>query len=517
MIARFTPAVMRVGASTHPTWALALLLCVGGCMGPAEDAVPPDDRPASDSPRQADGAPQRVPLAARQLMHEGESARQTAGLRTWTAPDGTVLAEGELVDLIDDRVCLRTATGEGIVVPLHQLGAADREYVREQLGEASNDDEKVGTSTSPGPPVDAVNQPPLSRFADVVSPGEKKVVIPFDFISKFDQGRYGRKLGEMIWQKLERQGGFVIPETMLDVRETCQSNRLQPSPKTALDEMQTLVRDKFAAQIGIWGSVERAAGQQSDVYDLVIKCVDFSAEPEVIYEINVRTDSVSEIPHVYVAEMLDRLYGRRSVATAAPDPVAEENWRYNPNLVAGDFEQGAAGVPAGWATHWEAGYEDQREAVGRTVQWQPETDNSDNRTIRFTFDKSLGDTTGVAYYSDFFPIEANARYRFQCRWRTDGPKCKAFVKCYAPVDGGDPSGDDVPEAEHLREVYRSQQNLDGPTNVWNTKTEDFTPKHTRYTPRFARAMLYAYLAGGTVEFDDVVVKQVVPAPTGKSD
>jgi hypothetical protein len=74
-----------------------------------------------------------------------------------------------------------------------------------------------------------------------------------------------------------------------------------------------------------------------------------------------------------------------------------------------------------------------------------------------------------------------------------------------------PAADDyVPEALHRREVYRSQQNLKGPKNVWNTHTEDFTPKHTKYTPRYGRVMLYAYLGAGVVEFDDVVLKQILP-------
>ena len=45
---------------------------------------------------------------------------------------------------------------------------------------------------------------------------EPKVVIPFDFESKFDQGRYGQMLGDMIWKKLEGRGGFVIPEAMAE-------------------------------------------------------------------------------------------------------------------------------------------------------------------------------------------------------------------------------------------------------------------------------------------------------------
>ena len=56
--------------------------------------------------------------------------------------------------------------------------------------------------------------------------------------------------------------------------------------------------------------------------------------------------------------------------------------------------------------------------------------------------------------------------------------------------------------------------LEGPKNTWNTHTEDFTPKHSKYAPKWGRVMLYAYLGAGQVDFDDVIVKQIVPPPTG---
>jgi hypothetical protein len=80
-----------------------------------------------------------------------------------------------------------------------------------------------------------------------------------------------------------------------------------------------------------------------------------------------------------------------------------------------------------------------------------------------------------------------------------------FIKCY-----------DTDETSRRREVYRSQQNFKGPNDTWNTHTEDFTPKHTKYSPKWGRVMLYAYMSPGEVEFDDVVVKQIVPASPGES-
>ncbi len=130
---------------------------------------------------------------------------------------------------------------------------------------------------------------------------DQKVIIPFDFVSKFDGGRYGEKISESIWMKLSREGGFVVPDSLQEVRDFCKRRHLAPSPDMPLEKMQKIVREDFDAQIGVWGSVERAAGAEGDVYDLAIKCVDFSAQggPKTIYEIKARTKTVSEIPHVY--------------------------------------------------------------------------------------------------------------------------------------------------------------------------------------------------------------------------
>jgi hypothetical protein len=219
----------------------------------------------------------------------------------------------------------------------------------------------------------------------------------------------------------------------------------------------------------------------------------------VIYEVKARTKAVSEIPHVYVKQMLDALYQRKP---GGPPPVsasAEENWRNNPNLVAGgDFE---SGVPKGW----EPVAGQQREPLGGLVRWTTEKANAGNKVVRFTLDRNAAENEGVMYYSEPFPVEEGATYRFQCRWPSDAPAVKVFVKCY-----------DADETGRRREVYRSQQNLDGPKGKWNTQTEDFTPRHTKYSPKWGRVMLYAYLNPGEVEFDDVAVKQISPASPGNA-
>lgn len=356
---------------------------------------------------------------------------------------------------------------------------------------------------------------------------EKKVVIPFDFVSKFDDGRYGQMVGEMIWKKLDSEGGFILPESMQDVRDYCQSHHIQPAPDISLEKMKKIVVKDFGGQIGIWGGVERAPGAEGEIYDLAIKCVDFSAgsEPKVIYQAKSRTNSVSEISHLYVKQMLEALYNRQPGGPARVDALVERNWVKNPNLIAGgDFQIGAGGVPKGW----ESVAGQKREPLGNLVQWVAEENNPRNKIIRFSFNSQVGDNEGVMYYSDYFPVEEGAKYRFQCRWRTNGPEAKVFIKCYDEVSDSYQAADNAetdPETAHRlgkdkypsllrrREVYRSQQNLKGPKNAWNTHSEDFTPKHTKYSPKWGRVMLYAYLGSGQVEWDEVAVKLILPPPS----
>src|SRR5262249_47085811 len=152
-----------------------------------------------------------------------------------------------------------------------------------------------------------------------------------------------------------------------------------------------------AGDIGIWGKVERAPGTDGEVYDLWITVADFSADPpRVIYEKKVRTQSVAEIPHTYVKQALDQLYGRSEAGAPGPDPGAEERWAKGPNLVKGDFEKGRAD-PAGW------------DPLPRHVSWVvAEGSRPPNHIVRFTIPEDVAESTGVLYYSDYFPVQEGA-------------------------------------------------------------------------------------------------------------
>jgi hypothetical protein len=340
---------------------------------------------------------------------------------------------------------------------------------------------------------------PLARGAD------EKSVVPFDFTSRFDGGTLGRQLGDMVWAKLNRQRGFVIPESMHDVRDFCQSKQLLLDADTDLAKVRRAVVEEFSSQIGIWGRIERAPGHTAEIYDLTIKCYDFSVvPPRKIFDHTARTNSAAEVPHVYVKQLLDALYERSPAATSSgPDPGAEANWQRQRNLLPnGNFERGSGGVPAGW----DSVGGQQREPLGKLVRWVDEPGaNPPNKVLRLAMDRALGDSFGVMYYSQPFPVDHGATYRLQFRWRSNGPEAKVFVKVYAemPTTYGQPAD--------AREVYRSQQNCKGPRNQWNVHSEDFTPQHTKYDLKSGRIELFGYHGAGVVEFDDFVLRQIVAA------
>ena len=547
-------------------WPVALVvLTVAGCGGSSGESANPagqdqtveateahqDNLPAEKANGDADAEEAEEPDVANSTA-AGVAGEKDGPMRTWSDPAGKTLVKAEFIDLMDGKVCLQKENGEGVLFALDELSQADREYVKSRAipstpppaeKEEPAEDQPAAEDLAEEAPVSSTTKPAKNhqRAArkenrQAYSSGKQKVVIPFDFVSKFDKGRYGQMVGDMIWKKLDREGGVIIPETMLDVRDFCAGRNLHLGPDTPMEKVQHVVREDFGAHVGIWGSVERVEGHEWDVYDLVIKCVDFSAypDPKVIYECTARTNTVSEIPHLYVKQMLDKLYDRKPGGPPPVNKIAEENWVKNPNLVVGDFQSGSGGAPKGW----ESRGGQQREPLGGLVSWVPEGGNAENRLIRFKFPAAVGDSEGVMYYSGWFPVEEGARYRFQCRWRSNGPAVKVFIKCYdamgsqykesqyKPTAGRPrakgskenayrPGNNYVPEAGQRREVYRSQQNLKGPKNTWNVQTEDFTPKHTKYTPRWGRVMLYAYLGAGVVEFDDVVLKQILPASPGE--
>ena len=120
------------------------------------------------------------------------------------------------------------------------------------------------------------------------------------------------------------------------------------------------------------GASSARPGAEGEIYDVVIKCVDFSAPGRS------EDDLPTQRPHQLGRRDSPRLRqrdARRIVRAASPaarrsmDPAIEANWKKNPNLVVGgDFQSGSGGVPRGW----EPVAGQNREPLGNLVRWVSE-------------------------------------------------------------------------------------------------------------------------------------------------
>ena len=487
-------------------------------------------------------------------------------IRSWKGADGKVIAEGEYVSLDDGNVCILTKAGTGKMIPLADLSKEDQAFVARQGGDLgkiegelakpevigggpkseilktpsdaaakrSTDtrdlplesdtapaNEEVETETTAGAVPDAAAgrgniQKKVKDEKDRYASHKK--VVPFDFESLFDEGDYGSRVSLGLWRKLNREGKhlFILPESMQDVRSVCDLLSFKPNDQTTLDAMKKVIRETFQSDIAIWGKMERVPGHRWEVYDVWVKCYDFSADPPLlIFEKNGRTEAVAEVMSDeghYIGPMMKQL-----ISYVAPqgkvDPMIEERWKNGPNLViGGDFQEGKSGVPNGW----ESRGGQTRVPLGSEVKWIAEPGHPSNKIIQFDMSAAIAEGPGSMYYCKPFVVENGATYRFQCRYRSHGPRGIVFIKCSDVLDSKfHPTADALQEGyadkfgQQTREVYRSQQNMfHYPVGEWVTHTQDFTPRHTKYSPKFGRVMLYAYHSAGKVEYDDIVVKKI---------
>lgn len=488
--------------------------------------------------------------------------------REWKDVSGKVLAKGEFVSLMDGDVCIMTPEGTGKTIPFEKLSAEDQKFAQNNGEDLSNikgvlpKPEEIGTQkpserqTPPTSvlPVSIPQSPILSALQltqqnsdleiignDVITEAEdgneargdiqvkvkdekekyagQKRVVMFDFESLWDAELptdYGGIMSNMFWMKLNREKGFIIPESMIDVRNICETYKIKPNPATPLEKMKEYVTKTFNADIGIWGKIERVNKEVMEIYDFWLKVVDFSVDPpKIIYEVNqVRTEAVAEVTGIYVRAAVEKLYNKQA-RTAAEKMEMETNWAKNPNLMeGGDFEKVSNKIPVGWENRCAQ----HREPIGRLVKRVEDPDKQGNHFLRTEFDAGIAEGFGLMYYSKPFPIEETATYRIDYRIRkSKGVKAIVFIKCYDTMDTMfKPTAEALKEGftdklgQQTREVYRSQQNhwdMDHP-NEWVQHSQEFTPRHTKYSPKFGRVMIFSYYTAGSVDYDDFVLKKV---------
>jgi hypothetical protein len=192
------------------------------------------------------------------------------------------------------------------------------------------------------------------------------------------------------------------------------------------------------------------------------------------------------------------------------DPQMEQRWREAPNLVKNpDLETpNAAGTgPADW------------QPIERQMSWAPNPDGP-GKVLKYDMDAATAGSYGLDFYSDWIAIQPGATYRFSCRYKSEGPTPKVFLKGYHefPPQEGFPArqGDAVASPADRRETYRRQVHPGGEKGQWHTVVADFIPEATRpdQQPTWLKVDLYAYWPKGVLYWDDVVLKKVRDAPEG---
>ena len=496
--------------------------------------------------------------------------------RDWKDAAGKTIARGEFVAIMDGKVCIQTPEGLGKRLPLESLSEADQKFAKEAGGEdlgkieGTLETETIGMTLQekkkqqqeaaakpqpvkvPNPDLDITDNDVIAEASDARGDiqvkvkddkdqyaGQKRVVM-FDFESLWDtdqesrESHYGQIMGNMFWMKINRENKvkqmFVIPESMIDVRNTCTLMNIRPNPDTPLEQMKEIVTKTFNSDIGIWGKIERVDKDVMEIYDFWLNIVDFSVDPpRVIYQVDkTRTEVVAEVTGIHVRRAMEKLLDKQA-RTAAENAQIEENWKNGPNLiVGGDFEKVQNGIPVGWENRCAQ----HREPIGRLVKVVRDPDNAGNHYLRTEFDEEMATGFGLMYYSKPFLVEEGATYRVEYRYRlSKRVNCIVFVKCYDVIDTNfRPTVDALKEGftdkigQQTREVYRSQQNhqqypISGPPNEkeianagkWVQHSEEFTPRHTRFSPKLGRIMVYGFLTAGTIDYDDFVLKKVKDA------
>ena len=276
---------------------------------------------------------------------------------------------------------------------------------------------------------------------------------------------------------------------------------LSPGDAVAVDtppeKLAALGRDKFKADLVVAGSVK---GKGPYAVRLVTVRTGDTRQPLVLDK--TYSCGYHQIIPLEMAKAVFEIFSMRipddPLRMLREDPQIEQRWREGPNLVRNPgFESpsAAGNGPADW------------QAVEKQMSWAPNPDGP-GKVIKYDMDEATAGSYGLDFYSDWIEIQPGATYRFSCRYKSEGPTPKIFLKGYHafPPQEGFPAD--------RRETYRRQVHPGGEKGQWNSVVADFIPEATRpeQHPAFLKVDLYAYWPKGVIYWDDIVLKKVRDAP-----
>jgi len=306
----------------------------------------------------------------------------------------------------------------------------------------------------------------------------------------------GDQVRLMLINKARRLGAVVYdPGSVAEVLSSAGPVSVDTPP----EKLAALGRDKFKADLVVAGHVR---GKGPYAIRLVAARTGDSGRPLVLdktYECGYHQIIPLEMAKA-VYEIFRLQIPEDPLRMLREDPQIEQRWREAPNLVKNpDLEApNAAGTgPADW------------QPIEKQMSWAPNPDGP-GKVIKYDMDEATAGSYGLDFYSDWIEIQPGATYRFSCRYKSEGPTPKVFLKGYHefPPQEGFPAD--------RRETYRRQVHPGGEKRQWHTVVADFIPEATRpdQHPTWLKVDLYAYWPKGVMYWDDVVLKKVRDAPEG---
>jgi len=317
------------------------------------------------------------------------------------------------------------------------------------------------------------------------------------------------KVGFALRAKINRDGTFdaIDGPTMSELSGGPVALNATPA------SLQKMLGDQKPAVL-IWGELNG-----DDVLSLKLKMLDLRQPSAKATEIDKTISEPTQLRFA-VENVLQSISGMKefehpSEQAVNDDPAAAALWKANPNLLGeGNFAD---------ASKWTVLYrgevypppisdalpEMDKVAIQRLPVEKP--GEAGRNVLAMRLSEGAAQSNGMACISEVFAIKPNRRYRISFRYKSDGPTLHVFVKGY--YTGPGITGQPTPIEDYRRQVPPS-----GPTNgKWATIVDDMNPQNVNHPVETLRVDLYAYVSGGLVMFDDVVVKEIGPQTRHASD
>jgi len=324
----------------------------------------------------------------------------------------------------------------------------------------------------------------------VAGPPQKPVLVVFNFESKFDRGKEGKKFATSVRKKAERLLSFVSIEKMT-VDEVVESTGFKARFDTPVAEVVKITREGFGADLAVWGKVERQGGG----FRIRARALDLRHSSTKLRLDEVYTAPGRQRVRFAAEKIVNALSEGKKIEdtgkheteadVGGPDPGLSR-----PNLVKnGDFEEGGES-PKHWqrinnlTTFWDSTASPTGKCLRTDTDvldtevkaWEGKLgrgarlSNAPRKTVPTMAQqyKTIGAGHGVHFYSAPITVKPGMTYRisFDLKGRWGGMFFpKIFVKGYAGFK-------DKAFGDQDREIYR--QYKAGRTETQGKKFEHFT-------------------------------------------